>query len=118
MATPDRPLDVVLWGATGFTGRLVAEYLARNHGVGAALRWAIGGRNRAKLEGVRAHLAAIDRGAADRIGQRVQLGPPFLHGLVHQVQEHAGFGIEHQDPPCFLDGGLRPTALQLSRTRG
>jgi len=55
-----RSFDVLLWGATGFTGQLVAEYLARHHGVGRELRWALGGRSKEKLERVRASLEAID----------------------------------------------------------
>jgi len=39
----DRRFDVVLWGATGFTGRLVAEYLTRR-AAGTSLRWALAGR--------------------------------------------------------------------------
>jgi short subunit dehydrogenase-like uncharacterized protein len=58
-----RPLDIVLWGASGFTGRLVAEYLTRTRGGGRA-RWALAGRDRAKLEGIRAELARIDAAAA------------------------------------------------------
>jgi saccharopine dehydrogenase (NAD+, L-glutamate forming) len=54
----DRELDLVLFGATGFTGRLTAEYLARHRPDG--LRWALAGRNPAKLEGVREHLTTID----------------------------------------------------------
>lgn len=49
-----RPFDVIVWGATGFTGRLVAEYLAGREGV----RWAMAGRNRAKLEATRNDIAA------------------------------------------------------------
>lgn len=64
-ADRDRPFDLVLWGATGFTGALVAEYLVRQHGAKAALRWAIGGRSRAKLEQVRDRLAAIDAAAGE-----------------------------------------------------
>jgi short subunit dehydrogenase-like uncharacterized protein len=60
-----RRFDVVLWGATGFTGRLVAEYLARRHGVGKKLAWALGGRSREKLEKVRAELEAVDPGARE-----------------------------------------------------
>jgi short subunit dehydrogenase-like uncharacterized protein len=52
-----REYEVVLFGATGFTGKLIAEYLAR-HG-GADLRWAIAGRDRSKLERVRDELARI-----------------------------------------------------------
>ena len=48
-----REFDVVLWGATGFTGQLVAEYLLRTYGAEGDLRWALGGRNQAKLERVR-----------------------------------------------------------------
>ena len=43
-----RELDVVLFGATGFTGGLTAAYLA-HHGPDG-LRWGLAGRNPAKLE--------------------------------------------------------------------
>jgi short subunit dehydrogenase-like uncharacterized protein len=51
-----RQYDVVIWGATGFTGRLVAEYLMR--AAPAGLKWALGGRNERKLEEVRTSLGA------------------------------------------------------------
>lgn len=54
----DRPFDLVLFGATGFTGTLVAEYVAR-HGP-RDLRWAIAGRSREKLEAVRRDLGLGD----------------------------------------------------------
>jgi short subunit dehydrogenase-like uncharacterized protein len=53
----DREFEIVLWGATGYTGRLVAERLATEPAT-RSLRWALAGRDRAKLEGVRAALAA------------------------------------------------------------
>jgi short subunit dehydrogenase-like uncharacterized protein len=43
-----RRYDVVLLGASGFTGALTAEYLDKN--APAELKWAVAGRNRAKLE--------------------------------------------------------------------
>jgi len=52
----ERDFDLVLFGATGFTGGLTADYLAAN--APATLRWALVGRNRAKLEAVAARLAA------------------------------------------------------------
>jgi short subunit dehydrogenase-like uncharacterized protein len=52
----DRQFDLVLFGATGFTGGLTAHYLAANGPDG--LRWALVGRNRNKLEAVRASLEA------------------------------------------------------------
>lgn len=58
-----RPLDVVLFGATGFVGTLTAEYLAAH--APAGLRWALAGRSRAKLEGLRERLTAIAPGCAD-----------------------------------------------------
>lgn len=50
----DARYDVVLFGATGFTGALTAEYLAGHAPPG--LRWALAGRNRTKLEATRARL--------------------------------------------------------------
>jgi short subunit dehydrogenase-like uncharacterized protein len=48
-----REFDIVLWGATGFTGRLVADYLVRNYlGGDTGLRLALAGRNKEKLERV------------------------------------------------------------------
>ncbi|MGI8505208.1 MAG: saccharopine dehydrogenase family protein [Solirubrobacteraceae bacterium] len=63
----EREHEIVVYGATGFTGGLTAEYLARASALGApsSLRWALAGRNRAKLEAVRARLAAIDPGLAE-----------------------------------------------------
>jgi short subunit dehydrogenase-like uncharacterized protein len=58
-----RKYEIVLFGATGFTGALTAEYLAR-HG-GPALRWALAGRNADKLRQVRERLAQIDARWAD-----------------------------------------------------
>ena len=51
----EREHDVVVFGATGFTGALTAEYLAGAAGAG---RWAIAGRSRDKLEALRERLGA------------------------------------------------------------
>ena len=59
-----RPLDVILWGATGFTGQLVAEYLLEATR-GGDLRWALAGRSEDKLRRVRDDLAKIDPRAAE-----------------------------------------------------
>jgi short subunit dehydrogenase-like uncharacterized protein len=50
----ERRHDIVLFGATGFTGGLTAEYLAAHADPGT--RWALAGRSRSKLEGVRSRL--------------------------------------------------------------
>lgn len=52
----DRELDIVLWGATGFTGPLVAAHLLQRYGADRELRWALGGRSSQKLEAVRQQL--------------------------------------------------------------
>jgi short subunit dehydrogenase-like uncharacterized protein len=54
----ERKFDLALFGATGFTGGLTAEYLAAKAPRG--MRWALVGRNRAKLERLRSRLAAIE----------------------------------------------------------
>ncbi|MBV5295053.1 MAG: saccharopine dehydrogenase NADP-binding domain-containing protein [Curvibacter lanceolatus] len=57
-----KPFDIVVHGATGFTGRLVVEYLLRQYPnsnpAGSGLRWAMGGRSAAKLAAVRDELGA------------------------------------------------------------
>ncbi|WP_405690811.1 saccharopine dehydrogenase family protein [Streptomyces sp. NBC_01185] len=53
---PERPYDVVLFGATGFVGALTAEYLAAHAPEGC--RWALAGRSRGKLEQLRERLTA------------------------------------------------------------
>src|SRR6201988_2089247 len=51
MASPK--FDIVVYGATGFTGQLVAEYLAAQYKGDKQLRWAMAGRSLDKLSGVR-----------------------------------------------------------------
>src|SRR3954449_11481613 len=62
---PEREHDIVLFGATGFTGALTAEYLAGHAPDG--LRWALAGRNRAKL---------------DALSERLGIDVPLLHADV------------------------------------
>lgn len=51
-----KEFDVIIWGATGFTGRLVAEYYLERYGLDGDLSWAMAGRSQSKLEQVRASL--------------------------------------------------------------
>jgi short subunit dehydrogenase-like uncharacterized protein len=50
--------DVVVYGATGFTGRLVAEYILKTYGAEGDVRWAMAGRDAAKLKAVANELGA------------------------------------------------------------
>ncbi len=54
----NKEFDIVVHGATGFTGRLVMEYLLQQYPPGAGLRWAMGGRSADKLAQVRDELKA------------------------------------------------------------
>jgi short subunit dehydrogenase-like uncharacterized protein len=57
MPTESREFDIIVYGATGYTGRLVAEYLKDKTG----LKWAMAGRSLSKLEEVRDLIgAAVD----------------------------------------------------------
>jgi len=51
-------IDIVVYGATGYTGQLVAEYLAANYVGDGAPIWAMAGRNRDKLASVRDAIGA------------------------------------------------------------
>lgn len=48
-----RELGIIVYGATGYTGRLVCEYLNKQYGVGGDVAWAMAGRSQDKLEQVR-----------------------------------------------------------------
>jgi len=54
----NKPFDIVVHGATGFTGRLVIEYLLQRYPAGSGVRWAMGGRSAAKLAAVRDEVGA------------------------------------------------------------
>lgn len=61
--TAAREYDIVLFGATGFVGALTAEYLAAH--APADCRWALAGRDLARLERLRERLTALDPRCAD-----------------------------------------------------
>ncbi|MDJ0927257.1 MAG: saccharopine dehydrogenase NADP-binding domain-containing protein [Gammaproteobacteria bacterium] len=111
--TAERPYDIVVWGASGFTGRLVAEYLLAHYPPGDVLRWAVAGRNRDKLATVLNDLGAApdsvpiltgdshDRASLQRIAgsTRVVLttvGPYAKYGS-ELVEACAGCGTHYCD---------------------
>lgn len=53
-----KEFDIIVYGASGFTGRLVAEYLSGQYGNGGAVKWAMAGRSAAKLAAVREEIGA------------------------------------------------------------
>jgi short subunit dehydrogenase-like uncharacterized protein len=116
----ERAYDLALFGATGFTGSLTADYLARHLPDGA--RWAIAGRSRSKLEALRdrlipAHappailLADVDdqpsmnrlaeqtRVAVSTVGPYVLYGEPLVRACAEQGTDYADLTGE----PEFVD---------------
>ena len=93
-----RDFDIVLWGATGFTGRLVADYLVRNYlGGESGLRLALAGRNKQKLEGIAKEIGApqlpilvgdsFDVDSLDEIASKTEV-------LISTVGPYAKYGAE------------------------
>lgn len=61
MTDKNAEFDIVIYGATGYTGRLVAEHFVREYGGKAdSPKWAMAGRNQSKLEDVRTLIGAPD----------------------------------------------------------
>jgi short subunit dehydrogenase-like uncharacterized protein len=88
-------LDLVIFGATGFTGRLVCDYLQQQQVQGRDFSWAMAGRSMEKLEAQRAAMASPDvrllradsddSASLDRLTDSARLvvsavGPYQLHG--------------------------------------
>lgn len=93
-STPE--FDIIVYGATGYTGRLVAEYLSQEYADDSGLRWAMAGRSQSKLEAVRDEINApadtplvvADTGDADSLRAMAErtrvvlttVGPYQLYG--------------------------------------
>lgn len=93
-----REFDIVLWGATGFTGQLVADYLARNYLDGeSGLRLALAGRNKEKVEAVAGRIGrpdlpilvadSLDRPSLDAMAARAEV-------VISTVGPFAKYGAE------------------------
>lgn len=92
-----REFDLIVWGASGFTGRLVAEYLFKTYGTNQDLRWAMAGRNEKKLASVRSIVAddtvpmvvadSLDRASLDQMAQRTKV-------IVTTVGPYGKYGSE------------------------
>jgi short subunit dehydrogenase-like uncharacterized protein len=113
----EREHDIVLFGGTGFTGALTAEYLAAN--APASTRWALAGRNQGKLEALRerlgvevpllkadvtdersiADVAASARVVITTVGPYVTYGEP----LVKACAEHGTDYTDLTGEPEFVD---------------
>lgn len=107
-----KEFDIVVHGATGFTGRLVIEYLLQRYPAGSGVRWAMGGRSADKLAQVRDALQApadtplvvtdsADAASLDALMARTRLvlttvGPYQLYGN-ELVAACARAGVDYVD---------------------
>ncbi len=107
-----RELDIIVYGATGFTGRLVCEYLNSQYGVGGDVKWAMAGRSQEKLTQVRDEmgipvdvpLVVADASSPQSINAMVEraqvvlttVGPYQLYGS-DVVRACAEAGIDYVD---------------------
>jgi short subunit dehydrogenase-like uncharacterized protein len=80
---PSSKFDIIVYGATGFTGQLVAEYLAAHYRNDSSLKWAMAGRSLDKLASVRDAIGA----AADTPLIAADAGnPSSLQAMVGQTK--------------------------------
>ncbi|MDT8428927.1 MAG: saccharopine dehydrogenase NADP-binding domain-containing protein [Pseudomonadales bacterium] len=56
----ERELDIVVYGASGFTGRLVCEYFNRQYGADGEIAWAMAGRDLDRLDSLRTKMGISD----------------------------------------------------------
>ena len=115
----EREFEVVVWGASGFTGRLVAEHLSQNYGAGQPLRWALGGRNREKLERLAAKLGtpsgqqpvlvgdSHDRVRPDQIVRRTSVVCSTVGPYAKYGSELVAACVEHGTNYCDLSGEVQ-----------
>ncbi len=116
MMVSEREYDIILWGASGFTGRLVAEYFLSQY-KDQDLKWAMAGRNQQKLEEVRSSISgdhipiviadSMDSASLDAMTQSAKV-------ICTTVGPYAKFGsklvascIAHKTDYCDLTGEVQ-----------
>ena len=112
-----REFDIIIWGASGFTGRLVAEYMLQKYGANGSVKWAMGGRNAEKLAGIQKDLGAEEIPLVIADSQKMDT----LEGMVQRtkvicttVGPYAQYGsplveacVKHQTDYCDLTGEVQ-----------
>lgn len=120
-----REFDVVIWGATGFTGRLVAEYLAKAYKDDKNLKWAIAGRNQGKLRSVRKligaeHIPTIvadshDRASLDALVKRTKVICTTVGPYAKYGSELIAACIANKTDYCDLTGEVQWMRRMIDR---
>ena len=119
MADTSTKYDIVVFGASGYTGRLVAEYLQGEY-ANTSLKWAMAGRSLDKLASVRTalgipdsvDLVSVDSDDAASVGQMVSdckvvittVGPYQLYGeeLIKQCAEQGTDYVDLSGEPSWM----------------
>ena len=130
----DKSFDVVIYGATGFTGKLVVEYMQEKYGNDEGISWAIAGRSEEKLNSVREELKVgsnvpqllVDSNDTDSIASMVQqtkcvlttVGPYQLYGA-NILQQCVVHGVDYVDlcgEPGWMHEMINEHAEQAKET--
>ena len=130
----DKSFDVVIYGATGFTGKLVVEYMQEKYGNDEGISWAIAGRSEEKLNSVREELKVgsnvpqllVDSNDTDSIASMVQqtkcvlttVGPYQLYGA-NILQQCVIHGVDYVDlcgEPGWMHEMINEHAEQAKET--
>jgi len=119
-----REFDVVVFGATGYTGMLISECLARNYSRIKHLRWGLSGRSLKKLEEIKRKVQSIEPNfdfglivanvteleSIETLVRRTRLvltsvGPYNLHGeiMVASCVKHQTHYMDITGEPQFID---------------
>ena len=122
--------DFVVYGATGFTGKLVVEYLVHKYSNNSQIKWALAGRNLEKLESVAAsknvpegtgllevdsnHIASIEEMISKTKCVLTTVGPYQLYGN-DIVSACAKSGIDYVDL-CGEPGWMHEKINELTET--
>ena len=130
----DKSFDIVIYGATGFTGKLVVEYMQEKYGNDESVSWAIAGRSKEKLIAVSEDLKVgsnvphllVDSNDTDSIVSMVQqtkcvlttVGPYQLYGA-NILQQCVIHGVDYVDlcgEPGWMHEMINQHAEQAKET--
>ena len=130
----NKNFDVVIYGASGFTGKLVAEYMHKQYGQDESISWAIAGRSKEKLTAVKeaigiSHdvpLLIVDSNNESSIADMAQqtkcvlttVGPYQLYGLniIKQCVMHGTDYVDLCGEPGWMHEMINEYSAQAQET--
>ena len=130
----NKNFDIVIYGASGFTGKLVAEYMHKQYGQDESISWAIAGRSKEKLTAVKeaigiSHdvpLLIVDSNNESSIADMAQqtkcvlttVGPYQLYGLniIKQCAQHGTDYVDLCGEPGWMHEMINEYSAQAQET--